>query len=89
MSFLEAKEVKKKLKELEKEIIIGQRKNDLLLDENKPYVELMSLAGLKHENGFGAGGTTVVVLGYVSGILCLINAMLLLERLGLLTMQQV
>ena len=28
----------------------------------------MPLAGLKHENGFGAGGTTVVVLGYVSNV---------------------
>ena len=40
----------------------------------------MSLAGLKHEGGFGAGGTTVVVLGYVSGVLCLIMLMLLLEK---------
>ena len=47
---------------------------DLLLDKNKPFIELMPLAGLKHENGFGAGGTTVVVLGYVSSVLCWINA---------------
>ena len=54
--------------------LLAREKIDLLLDKNKPNIELMSLAGLKHENGFGAGGTTVVVLGYVSNVLCLINA---------------
>ena len=62
--------------------LLAREKIDLLLDENKPYVELMSLAGLKHENGFGAGGTTVVVLGYVSGILCLINANVATRKAG-------
>ena len=42
----------------------------------------MSLAGLKHEAGFGAGGTTVVVLGYVSGVLCLINANVATRKAG-------
>ena len=50
--------------------LLAREKIDLLLDKNKPFVELMSLAGLKHENGFGAGGTTVVILGFVSGVLC-------------------
>ena len=55
---------------------------ELLLDKNKPSIELMSLAGLKHESGFGAGGTTVVVLGYVSGVLCLINANVATRKAG-------
>ena len=42
----------------------------------------MPLAGLKHENGFGAGGTTVVVLGYVSNVLCLINANVSTRKAG-------
>ena len=42
----------------------------------------MSLAGLNHANGFGAGGTTVVVLGYVSGTLCLITANVATRKAG-------
>ena len=62
--------------------LLAREKIDLLLDKDKPYVELMSLAGLKHENGFGAGGTTVVVLGYVSNVLCLINANVATRKAG-------
>ena len=54
--------------------LLAREKIDLLLDKDKPSIELMPLAGLKHKNGFGAGGTTVVVLGYVSNTLCLVNA---------------
>ena len=62
--------------------LLAREKIDLLLDKNKPSVELMSLAGLKHESGFGAGGTTVVVLGYVSNVLCLINANVATRKAG-------
>jgi len=62
--------------------LLAREKIDLLLDKKKPYIELMPLAGLKHENGFGAGGTTVVVLGYVSNILCLINANVATRKAG-------
>ena len=62
--------------------LLAREKIDLLLDNNKPFIELMSLAGLKHEAGFGAGGTTVVVLGYVSGVLCLINANVATRKAG-------
>ena len=62
--------------------LLAREKIDLLLDKNKPFVELMSLAGLKHENGFGAGGTTVVILGFVSGVLCLINANIATRKAG-------
>ena len=77
------KEVKIKLKELEaRKKLLAREKIDLLLDKNKPYIELMPLAGLKHENGFGAGGTTVVILGYVSDVLCLINANVSTRKAG-------
>ena len=62
--------------------LLAREKIDLLLDKNKPYIELMPLAGLKHENGFGAGGTTVVILGYVSDVLCLINANVSTRKAG-------
>ena len=62
--------------------LLAREKIDLLLDKGKPHIELMSLAGLKHENGFGAGGTTVVVLGYVSNVLCLINANVATRKAG-------
>ena len=54
--------------------LLAREKINLLLDKDRLSIELMPLAGLKHKNGFGAGGTTVVVLGYVSNVLCLINA---------------
>ena len=54
--------------------LLAREKIELLLDKNKPFVELMSLAGLKHENGFGPGGTTSCILGFVSNKLCLINS---------------
>ena len=45
-----------------------------LLDKNTPFLELMSLAGLKHENGFGPGGTTICGIGFVKNKLCVINS---------------
>ena len=45
-----------------------------LLDKNSPFLELMPLAGLKHENGFGPGGTTITGIGLVKNKLCIINA---------------
>ncbi|MFL2639057.1 MAG: acyl-CoA carboxylase subunit beta [Flavobacteriaceae bacterium] len=62
--------------------LLAREKIDLLLDKDKPSIELMPLAGLKHKNGFGAGGTTVVVLGYVSNTLCLVNANVSTRKAG-------
>ena len=45
-----------------------------LLDKDSPFLELMPLAGLKHENGFGPGGTTIAGIGLVNNKLCIINA---------------
>ena len=45
-----------------------------LLDKDSPFLELMPLAGLKHENGFGPGGTTIAGIGLVKNKLCIINA---------------
>ena len=53
---------------------LSSEKLNLILDKESPYLELMPLAGMKHENGFGPGGTTSCILGYVSNKLCLINS---------------
>ena len=45
-----------------------------LIDPESPFVELMPLAGLNHENGFGPGGTAICGIGFVSRKLCIINA---------------
>jgi len=45
-----------------------------ILDKDSDFMELMPLAGLKHENGFGPGGTTVCGIGYVENKLCIINS---------------
>ena len=45
-----------------------------LLDKDSPFLELMPLAGLKHKNGFGPGGTTIAGIGLVNNKLCIINA---------------
>jgi len=53
---------------------LSSEKLNLILDKDSPYLELMPLAGMKHENGFGPGGTTSCILGFVSNKLCLINS---------------
>ena len=45
-----------------------------LIDLDSPFLELMPLAGLNHENGFGPGGTTICGIAFVSKKLCIINA---------------
>ncbi len=45
-----------------------------IIDKNSDFMELMPLAGLKHEGGFGPGGTTVAGIGYVSNKPCIINS---------------
>jgi len=60
-----------------------------LLDKNTPFLELMSLAGLKHENGFGPGGTTICGIGLVKNKLCVINSNIGTKKGGTVTMQLV
>ncbi len=54
--------------------LLARERITLLLDKDSPFLELMPLAGLTHQGGFGPGGTTVVGIGYVNKRLCLINA---------------
>ena len=53
---------------------LARERITLLLDKDSPFLELMPLAGLTHQSGFGPGGTTVAGIGYVNKRLCLINA---------------
>ena len=53
---------------------LSRDKISRLLDKNSPFLELMPLAGLKHESGFGPGGTTISGIGLVKNKLCIINA---------------
>ena len=53
---------------------LSREKIEKLLDKNSPFIELMPLAGLKHENGFGPGGTTIAGIGFVNKKICVINA---------------
>jgi acetyl-CoA carboxylase carboxyltransferase component len=53
---------------------LARERITLLLDKDSPFLELMPLAGLMHQGGFGPGGTTVIGIGYVNKRLCLINA---------------
>ena len=53
---------------------LANEKIKKLIDPDSPFIELMPLAGLNHENGFGPGGTTICGIGFVSRKLCIINA---------------
>jgi len=53
---------------------LARERISLLLDKDSPFLELMPLAGLTHQGGFGPGGTTVAGIGYINKRLCLINA---------------
>lgn len=53
--------------------LLARERIELVLDEDSPFLELLSLAGLKGQ-GFGAGGTSVAGIGLVQGKLCVINS---------------
>ena len=53
--------------------MLTRERIELLLDQDSPFIELMPLAGLG-QGGFGAGGTIVCGIGFVSGRLCAVSA---------------
>lgn len=53
---------------------LASERLELLLDRDSPFLELMPLAGLGIENGFGANGTTITGIGLVSGRMCMITS---------------
>lgn len=54
--------------------LLASERLQLLLDKDSPFLELMPLAGLGVENGFGANGTTITGIGLVSGKMCMVTA---------------
>ena len=63
--------------------LLARERVDLLLDRGSPFLELMPLAGWGQE-GMTLGGSCVVGLGVVSGVLCLVNANVPTEKGGAL-----
>lgn len=57
----------------DRQLLASERLN-LLLDKDSPFLELMPLAGLGIENGFGPNGTTITGIGVVSGKLCMVTS---------------
>jgi acetyl-CoA carboxylase carboxyltransferase component len=53
--------------------LLARERIELLLDQDSPFMELLPLAGWGVD-GFGAGGTIVAGIGFVSGRLCMINS---------------
>ncbi|MCO5232073.1 MAG: methylcrotonoyl-CoA carboxylase [Chitinophagales bacterium] len=47
---------------------------EMLIDQDSPFMELMPLAGLGVQGGFGPSGTLVAGIGFVSQKMCLITA---------------
>jgi len=57
--------------------ILPRERVNLLLDPGSPFLELSTLCGYKHhddEDGSLAGGNSIIGIGYVEGVRCLINA---------------
>lgn len=53
---------------------LASERLELLLDRDSPFLELMPLAGLGLENGFGPNGTTITGMGFISNRLCMITS---------------
>lgn len=53
--------------------LLARERIELLLDQDSPFMELLPMAGWGMD-GFGAGGTIVAGIGFVSGRLCMINS---------------
>ena len=54
--------------------LLARERIELVLDKDSPFMELLPLAGMLVEGGFGAGGTNVSGIGLVAGKLCMINS---------------
>lgn len=54
--------------------LLASERLELLLDEDSPFLDLMPLAGLGLENGFGPNGTTITGIGLISGRMCMVTS---------------
>jgi len=54
--------------------MLARERIEYLLDKDSPFLELLPLAGLKNDSGFGPGGTNITGIGLVSNKLCMIQS---------------
>jgi len=57
--------------------LLPRERVHLMLDRGSPWLELQTLAGYKHhddKDGSLAGGNTIIGIGYVSGVRCIVSA---------------
>ncbi|MGH8530393.1 MAG: acyl-CoA carboxylase subunit beta [Nevskiales bacterium] len=57
--------------------LLPRERVNLMLDRGSPFLELQTLAGYKHhddKDGSLAGGNTIIGVGYVSGVRCMVSA---------------
>ncbi|BDD10551.1 acetyl-CoA carboxylase carboxyltransferase subunit [Fulvitalea axinellae] len=52
--------------------MLASERLELLLDQDSPFLELLPLAGLDQEGGFGPGGTLIAGVGLVSDKICMV-----------------
>jgi geranyl-CoA carboxylase beta subunit len=57
--------------------LLPRERVHLMLDRGSPWLELQTLAGYKHhddKDGSLAGGNTIIGIGYVEGVRCIVSA---------------
>ncbi len=57
--------------------LLPRERVNLMLDRGSPFLELQTLAGYQHhddKDGSLAGGNTIIGIGYVSGVRCMVSA---------------
>ena len=65
---------------IERGKLLPRERVELLLDPGSPFLELMPLAGVGQEE-MTNGGSLIVGMGIVEGVLCLINAIIFVSIL--------
>jgi geranyl-CoA carboxylase beta subunit len=72
-----ATEESKRTKYHDRGQILPRERVNLLLDHGSPFLELSTLCGYQHhddKDGSLAGGNTIIGIGYVQGVRCLVSA---------------
>lgn len=59
---------------LSKGKMTARERIEMLIDQDSPFLELMPLAGLGVQGGFGPSGSLVAGIGFVSGKMCMITS---------------
>ena len=73
----QAEEESKREKYHKRGQILPRERVNLMLDRGSPFLELQTLCGYKHhddKDGSLAGGNTIIGIGYVGGVRCMVSA---------------